>query len=671
MAQQEQLLKIAPQESSRVAVHKTPDGAHPFARWIILALASTAGLLASIQSTALIIAFEVVQKELNATFGTLLWIILAFILVATCVVPAVGPLGEAFGKACLFKLGFILFTISALLAGLSKPKYNGNDLVGYRVVMGLGAAFLFTNSMSIVTVAFAPYGQVGLAQGVFQMAFASGAVLGPVVGGALAKVAWRWIFLYNVPAGAIACIFCLLLVHDPPPRGYVPSSPPEYTNEATSAGEKFSRFLTHQSWRFKNYLRELELWRKQIPEKMANFNYLGASLAIICLVFLMLLLVQIISPTPAFDGAGAQAPMAIICAFAGILFVWDQNRVSNPLVPLSMFRNKVFSAALIGAIVSSFARNNITYALIFFLQGPFKEDPLQAGIHLIPYGLGIMTFGLVSGKLADVVGPRYLAMTGAVISAVGTGGLIAIDLSTNYWLLALTLFVIGCGAGLFNSPNSFALLTSVPHHLRGVASGLSLLAAFTASMFGIVMVFNFALTSIPYQTVIALFIDGGGGVSEAQLNFFLSSIRKTFYVTIAAYLVSGCSSIFLFDAAQMRAAMTTGQPAPPKQTEYVDLSHEKPSSVELRAVPVPENYSGNTGKEPIEEIPPLVRDELSPPEIQSSAEKDSQLVAKDPATKEIHPWGETSPVVPEAEQEDIEDVPADELTRVFPLEGAE
>jgi MFS family permease len=205
---------VPTQATATPPIAKSAPTAHPRARWFVLFVSAFGVLLASIQTSALIIAFPDLVRELHTTLTTMIWVLLVVMLVIAAIVPLAGRLGDMFGQAKLYNMGFIIFTISSLLSGFCTTENKGTDLIGYRVIMGLGAAFLFTNSGAILTDAFAPYNQVGLAQGVFGLAASLGTILGPVLGGVLAVKDWRWIFWMNVPIGGACCIMGLLTVKD-------------------------------------------------------------------------------------------------------------------------------------------------------------------------------------------------------------------------------------------------------------------------------------------------------------------------------------------------------------------------------------------------------------------------------------------------------------------------
>jgi MFS family permease len=182
--------------------------------WTALSVTTIGTLLASIQGSALMIALPDIMTQLHAGFMTIMWVILGFMLITTALLPVVGRLADMFGRKNLYNAGFAVFTLGSLLCGLSQPQFHGWDLVLYRMVQGIGGALLFANGAAIVTDAFRK-GRVGLGLGVSTMAFSAGFMLGPVMGGILTSISWRWVFLINVPLGIAGTIWGILRLREP------------------------------------------------------------------------------------------------------------------------------------------------------------------------------------------------------------------------------------------------------------------------------------------------------------------------------------------------------------------------------------------------------------------------------------------------------------------------
>src|SRR5690349_20911075 len=213
------------QKQPALALAPVPDGHGPAAvdrhgadqpgyEWVALSVTTVGALLASLQGSSLVIALPDVLTGLNAGFLTIMWVLLGYLLITTALVPVVGRLADIFGRKQLYLAGFAIFTLGSLLAGLSQPGAHGWDMVAYRVVQGVGGALLITNSTAIVADAFR-HGRVGLGLGVNQVAGAAGFLLGPVVGGVLTAISWRWVFLVNVPLGIFGTIWGIYRLREP------------------------------------------------------------------------------------------------------------------------------------------------------------------------------------------------------------------------------------------------------------------------------------------------------------------------------------------------------------------------------------------------------------------------------------------------------------------------
>ena len=199
-----------------VLQHEEPEQ-EPGYEWVALSVTTVGALLAALQGSSLIIALPDVLTGLDANFLTIMWVLLGYLLITTALVPVVGRLADIWGRKRhhVPGLGFAIFTLGSLLA---RPRSAGSttgwDLVAYRVIQGVGGALLITNSTAIVADAFR-HGRVGLGLGINQVAGAAGFLLGPVVGGLLTAISWRWVFLINVPIGIFGTLWGLWRLREP------------------------------------------------------------------------------------------------------------------------------------------------------------------------------------------------------------------------------------------------------------------------------------------------------------------------------------------------------------------------------------------------------------------------------------------------------------------------
>src|SRR5919199_3754076 len=186
------------------------DGAHPQYKWWALSCASLGMLVATINSGTLIIALPDLERSLHTSLLPLVWVILVYMISSTVLVLTAGRLSDLFGRKRAYVLGFAVFAAASLGAGFSA---DATQLLLWRVVQGIGGAFLFANAAAIVTDAF-PRRQLGLAMGTNTMVAAVGLVIGPVLGGALVAISWHWVFWFNVPFAALGSLWAAAVLHE-------------------------------------------------------------------------------------------------------------------------------------------------------------------------------------------------------------------------------------------------------------------------------------------------------------------------------------------------------------------------------------------------------------------------------------------------------------------------
>jgi EmrB/QacA subfamily drug resistance transporter len=414
--------------------------------------------------------------------------LIGYLLVTTVLTPVIGRLADMWGRKRLYVAGYIIFAIGSLVARLAQPQFHGSDLVFGRIIQGVGGALLVTNSTAIVTDAFRK-GQVGLGLGINQIAGAAGFLIGPIVGGLLTELSWRWVFLFNVPIAILGAIWGAWRLRES------------------------IKFAAHQ-----------------------HIDWFGAITLTIGLAGTLLALSLLAFP---LFGQTVTYTILIIGIIGLVLFGAIEPRIKEPLVDLRLFRDRLFLLANLSGLLNGIARGAVLFLLIFFLQGPYGQDPLRAGLLLIPFGAAFMIIGPISGRLSDRIGSRVLAPVGLGISAVGLLGLSTVTPSTPYWLLALYMALMGGGSGLFVSPNTNAIMSSVLPERRGAAAGILSMLNNTGQMLSIAIVFPLALSSVPIAAMMQVFIYGGGmSQFPSALALFLHGLHSAFLVSFVLSLVA-------------------------------------------------------------------------------------------------------------------------------------
>ena len=475
--------KVSPDLSQDVTTIESVAQPHDGYQWTALSVTTVGALLAAIQGSALLIALPNILSELHATFFTIMWVLMGYLLITTVLTPGIGRFADMWGRKRLYNSGFVMFALGSLVAGLAQPQFHGNDLILGRVIQGIGGALLITNSTAIVTDAFRK-GQVGLGLGVNQIAGAAGFLIGPIIGGLLTEWTWRSVFLFNVPIAIFGAFWGIWRLREP------------------------VQFTKHQ-----------------------HIDWFGMITLTIGLTGVLLALSMLAFPILSQPVTITILVIGVICL---VLFGLIEPRIKEPLLQLRLFRSRLFTLANLSGLLNGIARGAVLFLLIFFLQGPYGQDPLRAGLLLTPFGAAFMLIGPLSGMLSDRVGSRLLAPIGLGISSLGLLGLTTIGPSTPYWLLAIFMALMGGGSGFFASPNTNAIMSSVEPQKRGAAAGILTMLNNTGQMLSIVIVFPLALSAVPIAAMMQVFIYGGGmSQFPAALATFLHGLHFAFLVSFA------------------------------------------------------------------------------------------------------------------------------------------
>ena len=457
-------------------------GGHEHYRWWALSCTSLGMLLAATNSGTLIIALPDLERSLHTSLLSLVWVILAYLIAATVLVLMAGRLSDLFGRKRAYVGGFVLFALASLGAGFSP---DGTVLILWRVLQGIGSAFLFANAAALVTDAF-PREQLGLAMGANTMIAAVGLVLGPVLGGALVAISWHWVFWFNVP-------FAL-------------------------AGAAWGALV----------LRELAK-----PDSVRGYDVVGTSTFIVGLTGLVLGVSR-----GGLTGWNDAIVVGGLAAAAVLLPVWVliERRSRAPMLDLTIFRNRLFAAASGAAFINGLARFALMFLFVFYFQGAQSNSPIEAGIKLIPLAAGMLIASPLAGIYADRHGSRALAALGMLATASGLAGMTTLGVHTPYWQSALWLGAVGVGSGMFNSPNTAAMMGVVPAYRRGVAAGARTLLQNTGAVLSIAFVMAVVTSAIPKATLFAIFSGVTSGLSAAKLDPFIANMHTALWVLAAVSL---------------------------------------------------------------------------------------------------------------------------------------
>jgi EmrB/QacA subfamily drug resistance transporter len=457
-------------------------------KWTALSVTSLGMLVGILNASTLIIALPTMMVKLNTDLFGIMWVMISYMLLMTILAPAWGRLADIHGRKKLYVYGLAVFTIGSFLCGLSA---NIGQLIAFRVLQAVGGSMLVANGTIIVTDAFRK-SELGKALGILSMIMAAAFVVGPILGGFLTMIDWRLNFFFNVPLGIVTTIWAHLKLRDIAelPRG-------------------------------------------------ETFDIKGM------ILFTIAFLASMIYLTAGFVLGLTSLPMLIslfaaIVSFAAFLNV--EKKATYPLMDLDIFKIKIFSYGQLSNLLNSIARGAVMILLILFFQGPRGYDPLTASILTIPLAIGLAITGPLGGVLSDKYGSRIISTAGLVISLAGLLGLATMHYDTPYWILAVWMFINSFGSGLFQPPNTSAIMASVSPERRGVASSMRAFFNSAGMVLSMGISFPLIMGTISMTEMMDMFVVGGGHMPVAVQEAFTGGITGAFIlsamITVPAIIVS-------------------------------------------------------------------------------------------------------------------------------------
>jgi MFS family permease len=429
-------------EEQTLEATRISDGRGRSYKWIALSNTTLGILMVTINQSILLISLPALFRGINlnplvpSNTSYFLWVFMGFMLVTAVLVVSLGRVGDIYGRVKMYNLGFAVFTLFSIL--LSVTFLTGPAgaiwIIVMRVLQGVGAAFLFANSTAIITDAF-PVEERGKALGINGIAGVSGSFLGLLLGGVLAPIEWRLVFLVSVPFGLFGTVWAYLKLQD-------------------------------------NGVR--------IP---ARIDWLGNTLFALGLVAILTGIVYSLLPYGGHP-TGWTNPWVLAGIFGGIavmaLFAYVETKVEAPMFRLGLFRIRAFTFGNIAALLGALGRGGIQFMLIIWLQGiwlpqhgySFSQTPLWAGIAMLPLSIGFLIVAPLAGLLSDRHGARLFATTGLAVSCAAFLLLELLPINFSYTWFALLIFLFAVGMGLFFAPNQAGVMNSLPADQRGAGAGM-------------------------------------------------------------------------------------------------------------------------------------------------------------------------------------------------------
>jgi len=441
-------------QPDRLATDRLADGGNRTNRtnkWAVLALVAMSSFMTTLDGSIVNIGLPSIAQSFGTPLGgTIEWIIIGYLLVIAAVLLTFGRLSDMVGRKPIWAAGLVVFTVGSGVCGAA-PSLGA--LIAFRAVQGLGAALLFAPGIAMITDVFGP-GERGRAIGLNSVAVSLGVTAGPTLGGLITEYfTWRWIFYLNVPIGVVGFVAALRLL------------------QGTQRGG-----------------------RQQFDPVGALLLALGIGSLVLGLSF---------GQEWGWTSARLLAVLAVgVVALVALVIV--ERRVPAPIIHLWLLRDRVFASALTSLVLNFLALFAVSFLLPFYFEELRGFSTQKSGLLLTPMSLTVAAIAPVSGSFADRIGSRWLAAGGLSLACVGLFLMSGLDTRSSELDVVWRLVVIGCGIGMFQSPNNRALMAAAPRSEQGEASGL----LGTGRVVG---------QSLSVALAGAVFASLGGAVAGAQL----------------------------------------------------------------------------------------------------------------------------------------------------------
>lgn len=450
-------------------------------KWKAFSVTSIGAFMAAVDGTIVLLALLPIAQDLNSSYVTIIWVVLAYLLATTALVLSFGRISDIYGRKRMYNIGFVVFTVGSALCGVAS---TGVMLVGFRAVQGVGAALLTANSFAILSEAFPP-GERGRAFGSTAVIWGIGSVLGIILGATIiAFTSWRVIFLINIPIGIFGTLWAYRTLRE--------------SGRTVSQGESFD-----------------------LPA--AVLFTAGLTSLLIGVTWGLL---------NTWTDPGTITGLALAPPFFVAFVLWELYYSRQPIIDFAFFRDRTFTLAICAAMLQSIAIFSVNFLIVFYLEGIYGLSILTASYLIVPYAAAIAIVGPFGGILADRFGARRIATLGLALQIAAMLALSQLTTTTSLWTLGAVEAVFGVGGGLFFPANTSTIMSSSPRGRYGIGSGIMNTFRNTG------MVLSFAVSLIAITSALSgplvyqLFVGTlHGGLSPSAASEYLAGQSLAFYIS--------------------------------------------------------------------------------------------------------------------------------------------
>ena len=452
-------------------------------KWWVFGTVGIGVFVSLVDQTGINIALPKIADHFDATIPAVQWVTLGYLLTTGALLLPMGRLADIVGRKRIYIVGYAVFTVGALLAGTS---FTLLTLILFKVLQGVGAAMVQATGMAILTSTF-PSEERGKAIGLFMTVVGVGAIAGPVLGGAVVgQFGWRFIFFMAAPFGLLSMIVSSIVLLD--------------RQQSAST----------------------------VQQKRFKFDWIGALLSAGALALFLLVMTN--AYRIGWGSPGVISALVVVSALAAGFVIWEK-RVSEPMLALELFKTRLFSFGSSAAFLGFLAGPPVFMLMPFFLQGVLDFSPGKAGLVMAPTALAYGTIGPIAGRLSDRYGWRKFTVFGLLLMMVALFTLSRLNENSSIAFIVSVLLVQGVGMGMFYSPNSSAVLSTVDRSMYGVATAYLNMIRNAATVTGIalaVTVVTVIMSSKGFEP--SLDAVSAAGAASGVKGAFTDGLRLTYMV---------------------------------------------------------------------------------------------------------------------------------------------